>query len=333
MPAPTQNNDIKIQIHGHSQGSIRNPDNSRHINNSPSKNPHHTPQKSKEMSSLYPKPLFSTPSPTSSSSQTSIQTDLVKILEQEFLEDQILTQQREGSNLQNTVYLDEPPNSTNTKLVPPQNPFPKHVEKLVHFTIHRVTNTSRNTSRKTTPTSFKSILAPIPESKETIHNHIQLPRSLMPILDRTFLPSRKWHLENIYDTSISTEVETKWVIFPMTFYHECGVPDDFFRALDNVLESRESGSDRCFIVEESDSGKIPAHAFWVQVRGWFRDERDVFDAVRCQVGLLRWLVKGGYVVLGLEVLGAGLGFVHESDGRRMSLNLDSETGVEVGLLH
>lgn len=64
----------------------------------------------------------------------------------------------------------------------------------------------------------------------------------------------------------------------------------------------ESSDRRCVIVDKP--GVVSKHAFWLQVRGFFRGPDDVFAAARKQAGLLRQLVLGGYIVLGPEVLGA-----------------------------
>lgn len=91
--------------------------------------------------------------------------------------DQILIQE---TSLQKIVYLDEEYKDIN--LIPTTNPFPNHTETLIHFSIHQDN-----------------------DLQVVFHNHVQLPLSLMPVLDRTFLPSRTWHLENVYDTELMPE--------------------------------------------------------------------------------------------------------------------------------
>lgn len=187
----------------------------------------------------------------------------------------------EETPFQKTVYLDE--KYTDINLIPAKNPFPKHTETLIHFTIHKDN-----------------------DPQIILHNHVQLPLSLTPILDRTFLPSRTWHLENVYDKDINARNEM-WVAIPMTFYHQCRVPEDFLSKVESCLEENVRGTpvakaSQCVIVDVP--GKVPKHAFWIQVRGPFRHDGDVFDAARRQIHLLRQLVKGGYITLGLEVLGA-----------------------------
>jgi len=99
-----------------------------------------------------------------------------------------------------------------------------------------------------------------------------------------------------------------WVAIPMTFYYQCRVPEDFLLAVESSLEESVSNTtltqnkSQCVIVDVP--GEVPKHAFWIQVRGAFRHDCDVFDAARRQVHFFRQLVIGGYIILGPEVLGA-----------------------------
>lgn len=98
-----------------------------------------------------------------------------------------------------------------------------------------------------------------------------------------------------------------WVSIPLTFYHWCRTAEDFLTGVESALQVESSDPPRAVIVDNHKPGLISKHAFWIQVRGFFRGSDDVFGAARRQVCLLRWLVLGGYVVLGQEVLGADLG--------------------------
>lgn len=189
---------------------------------------------------------------------------------------------QENANLNTfptAVYLDEEDLHTNDNtqpsLIPLQNPFPNHTESLVHLSVHS-------------------------QDETTLQNHILLPQTLMPVLGRIFVPSKTWHLENVY--SFQTETMA-WVAIPMTFYHDCRTPEDFLTEIERALESGDPS--RRVIVDKP--GVVSKHAFWLQVRGFFPRSDDVFAAARRQAGLLRQLVSNGYIVLGPEVLGADQG--------------------------
>lgn len=192
--------------------------------------------------------------------------------------DKLLLSDLHENTFPTTVYLDEEHTGTGTRthnpLIPLQNPFPKHTESLVHFSIHS-------------------------HDETILHNHILLPQTLMPVLDRAFIPSKIWHLENVYSTS--EEQTVTWVAVPMTFYHRCRIPEDFLIEVESALQGQWSDR-RCVIVDKP--GVVSKHAFWLQVRGFFRGPDDVFAAARRQASLLRQLIIGGYIVLGQEVLGA-----------------------------
>lgn len=148
----------------------------------------------------------------------------------------ILIQELQEHILQATVYLEEY-TLAGISLVPKQNPYPKHTENLVRFTIHK-------------------------QNGILLHNHVQLPLALLPGLDRGYLPNRSGQLENAYNSVVNIETVT-WVAMLMTFYHRCRTPEDPLTAVETTLES----PNRCVIVDAA--GKVPLHAFWIQVRGVF----------------------------------------------------------------
>jgi hypothetical protein len=131
------------------------------------------------------------------------------------------------------VYLDEEDLHTNDNtqpsLIPLQNPFPNHTESLVHLSVHS-------------------------QDETTLQNHILLPQTLMPVLGRIFVPSKTWHLENVY--SFQTETMA-WVAIPMTFYHDCRTPEDFLTEIERALESGDPS--RRVIVDKP--GVVSKHAF------------------------------------------------------------------------
>ncbi|KAJ5688727.1 hypothetical protein N7462_003119 [Penicillium macrosclerotiorum] len=123
----------------------------------------------------------------------------------------------------------------------------------------------------------------------SLNTHLLVPRRIHPALDRSYAPSKSF---------LVTEQlpKTHWVVLDLPLAPS---PLDTEAFLDAAAAAADK--DTSPIILQPAAAKT-ANALVIEVRGHFRDEKDIRAAAQRQVCILDQLVRGHYVEFGRELL-------------------------------